>query len=122
MGHSYEVDIWALGVIAYTLLVGRAPFETRDINETYMKIQRASYSFPRHVTLSDSSKDLISKLLQTDPCKRIKLEMILNHDFFKEGYPLLMSVTTLTIPPSIAYTESYKPATPKASKEYNNKK
>ena len=25
-GHSYEVDIWAMGVIAYTLLVGIPPF------------------------------------------------------------------------------------------------
>lgn len=108
-GHSFEVDIWALGVIAYTLLIGRAPFETRDLNETYMKIQRASYSFPKHVTLAESSRDLISKCLQPDPSKRIKLDKILNHDFFKEGYPELMQVSTLTIPPSIAYTENYKP-------------
>mmetsp|Transcript_31604 Transcript_31604/g.30916 ORF Transcript_31604/g.30916 Transcript_31604/m.30916 type:complete len:115 (+) Transcript_31604:280-624(+) len=27
-GHSYEVDIWSLGVIIYTLIVGKPPFET----------------------------------------------------------------------------------------------
>lgn len=34
-GHSYEVDVWYLGVIAYTLLFGKHPFETPDIKSSY---------------------------------------------------------------------------------------
>ena len=37
-GHSYEVDIWALGVIIYTLIIGKPPFEdhdTYDLRKTY---------------------------------------------------------------------------------------
>lgn len=28
VGHSYEVDIWSMGVICYAFLFGRPPFET----------------------------------------------------------------------------------------------
>ena len=33
-GHSFEVDIWAIGVIAYTLLVGAPPFQAKTSKAT----------------------------------------------------------------------------------------
>lgn len=59
-GHSYEVDIWSLGVIIYTLIIGKPPFETSDVKTTYRRIRMNSYSFPEHVLISDAAKDLIS--------------------------------------------------------------
>lgn len=37
--YSYEVDIWALGVIMYTLLYGVCPFQTNGYQKTYDKIR-----------------------------------------------------------------------------------
>jgi len=43
IGHSYEVDIWSLGVICYTLLIGKPPFETNDTKLTYKKIMKGQF-------------------------------------------------------------------------------
>ena len=37
--YSYEVDIWAIGVITYTMLIGKAPFDGGSKEITYRKIR-----------------------------------------------------------------------------------
>jgi polo-like kinase 1 len=69
-GHSFEVDIWSIGVICYTLLVGKPPYESKDVKSTYQRILRNEYSFPSHVPISDYARDLISRMLQTRPENR----------------------------------------------------
>jgi len=80
-GHSYEVDVWSLGVILYTFLIGRPPFETSNVKATYKRIKSNDYEFPEKVKLSDAAKDLITSILQTDPRKRPTIEGIMSHPF-----------------------------------------
>ena len=58
-GHSYEVDYWAIGVILYTMLIGRPPFESSEVKQTYKKIKVCAYSFPEQVQISENAKDFI---------------------------------------------------------------
>ena len=63
-GHSYEVDIWSIGCILYTLLVGKPPFETQTLKETYKRIRANEYHVPSRVGLQ--AKNLIRQLLQVN--------------------------------------------------------
>jgi len=111
VGHSYEVDVWSIGVIMYTMLVGKPPFETPDVKTTYKKIRMNSYSFPEHVPLSDSAKSLITKILNLDPSRRPTLDEMLEHPFINHGgsIPKLLPVSTIACPPSASYIKQFLP-------------
>ncbi|KEG13852.1 protein kinase [Trypanosoma grayi] len=86
-GHSYEVDIWSLGVILYTLLVGEPPFQTSDVKATYRRIKQCRYEFPPRVVVPESGKDLIHCILQSRPDHRPTLIEIRTHPFFRNPTP-----------------------------------
>ena len=96
------MDIWSFGVIVYTLLVGRPPFETSDVKATYKKIRNVEYAFPDTVQVSDQAKQLIKGILVLDPAKRLKIEEILEQPFFTScgSIPKFMPASTLACPPS----------------------
>ena len=73
-GHSYEVDVWSVGVILYTQLIGKPPFETPEVKATYKRIKACQYSFPDHVSISEAAKNLITKILVLDPSRRPTLD------------------------------------------------
>ena len=110
-GHSYEVDIWSLGVIIYTLIIGKPPFETRDVKTTYKRIKMNAYTFPETAIISEAAKSLISQILVTDPAKRPTLDQILTHDFFNQGtsIPKLLPASTLACTPSLSYIRQFMP-------------
>jgi len=86
LGHGKAVDWWALGILLYELTVGIPPFYSQNVNEMYRKIQEAPLLFPPN--LSNPCKDLITKLLERNPKKRLgasdrDIEDIQKHPFFK---------------------------------------
>ncbi|KAJ8312282.1 hypothetical protein KUTeg_009655 [Tegillarca granosa] len=84
-GYGKEVDMWACGVIMYTLLCGGPPFWHRKQMQMLRMIMQANYKFgsPEWDDVSQAPKDLISSLLVIDPKKRLTASEALSHPFFK---------------------------------------
>ncbi|KAG0667228.1 Cell cycle serine/threonine-protein kinase cdc5/MSD2 [Rhodotorula mucilaginosa] len=100
-GHSFEVDIWSIGVILYTLLIGRPPFQTKDVKAIYKKIRDNSYAFPEDHSLSVEAVDLISWILRPNPTDRPTLSEILAHPWFVTG-PFPSRISTRALDPERA--------------------
>lgn len=100
-GHSYEVDYWSIGVIVYTLLVGRPPFESPEVKNTYKKIKACSYTFPEGNKMSEEAKCFIAAVLVLDPKKRLSLRQMMEHEFMTMSHiPDLMPVSSLVCAPT----------------------
>ncbi|XP_028855046.1 tribbles homolog 3 [Denticeps clupeoides] len=78
--HSYSgkaADVWSLGVVLYTMLVGRYPFQDVEPAALFSKIRRGVYTIPD--TLSARAKSLVCCMLRKVPSQRLEASDILLH-------------------------------------------
>jgi len=93
--YSFEADIWSAGVLIYQILCGRVPFppnpqlkgqkRVADLFDRILKQPIDLSSPPAWPAISDSAKDLVSRLLIRDPAKRITIKDALAHPWLKHG-------------------------------------
>ncbi|KAH9991935.1 kinase-like domain-containing protein [Russula vinacea] len=90
-GHSFEVDTWSIGVILYTFIVGRPPFQTKDV------------------------KELVQQILTPNPQERPTLHTIVDHAFFTRGtVPGFIPVSARDAPPNFFTSRLSEPPAPSA--------
>lgn len=82
LGHYTEkVDVWGAGVLLHALLVGALPFQGSSLEAVFESIKKTELDF-RHgmwESISESARDLVSKMLTRDVDTRLTADQVLGH-------------------------------------------
>ena len=83
-GYGMEIDWWSIGVMFFEMIIGYPPFFSENQNDTCKKILKwkENFSIPDDAGISNEAKNLILSLVTT-PEKRLKIDEIKKHPFFK---------------------------------------
>ncbi|XP_029475528.1 serine/threonine-protein kinase 40 isoform X2 [Rhinatrema bivittatum] len=76
--HGKPSDMWALGVVLFTMLYGQFPFYDSIPQELFRKIKAAEYTIPEDGRVSENTVCLIRKLLVLDPQHRLTASEVLD--------------------------------------------
>jgi len=90
-------DIWSIGILAFTLMTGRPPFDGNSCAEILQNIVAKPLVLPKDIELSESSVDFINHMLIKNPEERMCLQAALDH-------PWVNGKTAKNIPNSIIKT------------------
>ena len=84
--YNNKADLWSIGVVFFEMLYGDNPFFGLNIQEIMSKIRTRSgpnLKFDENINkISELSKDLLRKLLEMDPDRRIEWEGFFKHPLF----------------------------------------
>ena len=94
--YDYKIDLWSIGIIMFRLNFGISPFSEVDkdkdnLNKYIEKFENESLK----KTENEKFDDLIKKLLEKDPSKRLKWDEYLNHGFFKDNIIILNRISLI---------------------------
>ena len=82
--YNYKCDLWTIGIILYRLFFGRPPFSGNSQEALIKNIEDLGNNLKK--TGNENLDDLIKKLLEKDPTKRIDWKEYFCHPFFNPKY------------------------------------
>jgi calcium-dependent protein kinase len=84
--YDEKCDLWSIGVILYILLCGYPPFNGANDDQIIKKVKAGKFRVDDEEweQISDQAIDLVHRLLESDPNKRISASEALQHDWILE--------------------------------------
>ena len=87
-GYDKDIDWWSVGIIFFEMLVGYAPFCSKETTEVCYKVLnwKDFLQIPKKIKISEEAKDLIYKLINNsdDRLGKNGSDEIKRHPFFKD--------------------------------------
>eukprot|EP00347_Sterkiella_histriomuscorum_P015637 403356272 len=75
------IDVWAIGVMLYQLVIGKFPFNGENNYDIRQAIMKGDLVFPEEISISKELKQLIEKMLLKEKRKRIKMFEIMDNQW-----------------------------------------
>jgi 5'-AMP-activated protein kinase catalytic alpha subunit len=106
---GYGIDVWSAGVVLYAMLYGTVPFRAQNMSELHDMIVKAKFSLKAEI--SEQARDLIKKILEPDPRKRLTIPQIFKHPWFddlKEDLEMFTDLEKEKLKEEFAYNDVKK--------------
>ncbi|GLC68350.1 hypothetical protein PLESTF_000681800 [Pleodorina starrii] len=89
IGHTpvnpFAADLWALACCLFCFVFGRLPFVGSCVVDIYRAILTRPHAYPAELPCSPALRDLLDRMLDKDPKKRLKLREVGHHEWVTAG-------------------------------------
>ncbi|XP_054156979.1 testis-specific serine/threonine-protein kinase 4-like [Oppia nitens] len=84
------VDVWALGVVLFTLFTQKFPYDSSDLNRWSQMLvtdmQHKKYHFERHLQPSTDLVNIMDQMFEPDPTRRSTMLLLTRHPWIVKKY------------------------------------
>ena len=90
---GFAIDLWATGVVLFTMLVGIPPFAWAGVEDVRFRLVNQEGGLKKLVEqwnrpISEKAADLLQKMLLANPHSRLSLFQVMNHPWVVDDPPM----------------------------------